>query len=127
MSWLSRFADSVRRTRRAGVPLPNTILRTGMERFRQQTALQLLETSMRVPDDDPLMSAVCDGIRVEKRDAIDNIIQAHRRRVTDGELRTIVGELVGIQNVEVRLMAWIDKGRAEAEKTAARQQKGKTA
>jgi len=115
--------ENVRRSKVAKALLPSTVQQVGMDRFPTQSAAQLLDTSMRVSNGDPIMSAVCDAIRVEERDAIENIVQAHRRRVTDGELRTVVGELVGVRNVAVRLMAWVDKGRNEIDK-AARRQKG---
>lgn len=121
MSWMNRVLDHVRRSERPRTSLPTEVLRAGMDRFREQSAAQLLDTSMRVGNDDPLMGAICSALRRQKAIAINNITQAHRMRVSDGELRTIVGELVGITDFENVLMEWVDNGRREAERASKRQ------
>jgi hypothetical protein len=92
-----------------------------MDRFREQSAAQLLETSMRVGDDDPLMCAICSALRRQEKIAVNSITEAHRLRATDGELRTIVGELVGLKDFEKVLMDFVDNGRNEAQRAARRQ------
>ena len=121
MSWIDRGLDYVRRNHRQATTLPQTVVRTGMDRFREQTPAQLQDTAMRLIDDNPVMCAVCDALRGEEKKAMDGIENAHRRRVSSDELRTIVGELVGVRNVIAVLMAWVEKGRQDVERAARRQ------
>jgi hypothetical protein len=125
MNMISRGLDYMRRihrlhptnaihlSRAANAAYAEVNISQGMDRFPDPTPAQLMETATRIMDRDYVLSAVCSVIRQQKALAINNIIQAHRRNLTDSQLRTTVGELVGVNNVEETLMAYIDRGRKE--------------